>query len=452
MINKPIQNWAVRIFWICVGFCLILSSIWLCAISLEPIPSAYSLTISMFGAGFIYLCAVWLALRRSESLDFKYVLIVGVICRLILLPSAPLFYDGIYRDLWDGKVTASGINPYLYPPSSEKLIELRDDNWARLTDDISKSTNSPLVQVLLGVSYTIGLHSVALLKLMLFIFDLGCMLLIVSILKMLRLPRCWVLVYAWSPLAIKEFANSGHLEPVMLFFLLLALHCWFMNGRCKPWAGAAYGAAVAGGFAVAVLVPVACKLGKWKSAGYAAVTLAAFYYLFVSAGKYLITGASAYAQIWTFNDGAYALLRITQSYLYSDVWKLPVLPSRVIAALVIGIYAVCKARKLPESDRIATIAAMRNIFTACLLVMPMVQPWYVCWLLPFMCVSMSIGLLLFTVTCSLSYLNFINGSLPVWVLVLEYVPVYIVLIAEHHLTKKFAPPPEISRVTRRSKL
>ena len=97
---------------------------------------------------------------------------------------------------------------------------------------------------------------------------------------------------------------------------------------------------------------------------------------------------------------------------------------------MIGIYATWAALSVRKTDRIAAIACCRNVFAVCLLLMPVVNPWYVTWLLPWMCVTPSVGLLLFSVTCSLAYFHFAYDYLPLWALLLEYVPVYFILTAE----------------------
>jgi len=37
------------------------------------------------------------------------------------------------------------------------------------------------------------------------------------------MPREWILIYAWHPLAVWEFAGSGHVDPLAFAFIALAL-------------------------------------------------------------------------------------------------------------------------------------------------------------------------------------------------------------------------------------
>ena len=51
---------------------------------------------------------------------------VAILLRMLLLFTEPLLSSDIYRYVWDGKVQAAGVNPYLYPPAHETLAYLRD--------------------------------------------------------------------------------------------------------------------------------------------------------------------------------------------------------------------------------------------------------------------------------------------------------------------------------------
>ena len=54
------------------------------------------------------------------------ILIVGAAMRCLLLPGTPVSTD-LFRYVWDGRVQAAGINPYLYIPNDAALSSLRDD-------------------------------------------------------------------------------------------------------------------------------------------------------------------------------------------------------------------------------------------------------------------------------------------------------------------------------------
>ena len=78
-----------------------------------------------------YAIAVWLVLRggphgADSGRALATILIVGAAMRCLLLPGTPVSTD-LFRYVWDGRVQAAGINPYLYIPSDAALSSLRDD-------------------------------------------------------------------------------------------------------------------------------------------------------------------------------------------------------------------------------------------------------------------------------------------------------------------------------------
>lgn len=374
---------AVQALWVVFGSVLAASSVYISTISAYQHPDAYQFVISQFAAGFAYLCTVFLIVKRPVSVSTNYILLVGIACRLILLPSQPLFDSSMY--------SLSGI---------------------------------------------VGLQPIILLKSAIFVFDIANMLLIIAILQKLRLPKSWVVVYAWCPLAIKEFANSGHMEPVMIFFLLVALCCLISRRRTRGWAGLALGAAAAANFAAAIIAPVAWKLERWKAlAGMAVI-----------AALYAILQRPAWAAfsmpnvIYPFNDGGFALLRQVESFLFPATSGSVLSPARIAAALIIASYSIYTASRLNRLDRMGTAVAIRNILAACILVMPSARPWYACWMLPFLCFAPNVGMLLLIVTCNLSYVYYAEGYLPSWVQIIEYIPVFTVLLGEY-MTRKTSPQP-----------
>jgi hypothetical protein len=160
---------------------------------------------------------------------------------------------------------------------------------------------------------------------------------------------------------------------------------------------------------------------------------------FWSAGGRLLSSAGIYAKNWSFNEGIFALLRAAQSAILPDGWPLPIQPAILLAALIVGTYSVHKAIKLRPFDRIGAMTSSLNIFALCLFIMPAMDPAYACWLLPFLCVSPSIGLLLFTVTCTLPYIHFTGMVSPIWISIIEFCPVFLILLGEY-VSRRLSPP------------
>ena len=72
-----------------------------------------------------YAVATWLVLRGAadgvaSGRALATILLVGVAMRCFLLPGTPVSND-LFRYIWDSRVQAAGINPYLHIPSEEVL-------------------------------------------------------------------------------------------------------------------------------------------------------------------------------------------------------------------------------------------------------------------------------------------------------------------------------------------
>src|ERR671923_2202422 len=98
-------------------------------------------------------------------------------------------------------------------------------------------------------------------KALILLADTGSIALLLLLLKQFELPRSYVLLYAWHPLVIVELGISGHLDGLMLPFVLLAFLCMMQN---RPWlVGGALGMATLIKLYPAILLPVLYPKGGW---------------------------------------------------------------------------------------------------------------------------------------------------------------------------------------------
>ena len=175
-----------------------------------------------------YALAAWLVVRgRQDRADsnraLASILIVGFAMRLVLLPGTPVSTD-IYRYVWDGRVQGAGINPYLLSagrPGADGSARRRDlpvHQPRRLRPDHLSADSAD--RLLPGHAHLRErrLHEGS-----------PC-----SASRRSRSGRSCsllraagaasrVLLYAWHPLPLWEFASSGHVDVVAIAFLLLAL-------------------------------------------------------------------------------------------------------------------------------------------------------------------------------------------------------------------------------------
>ncbi|MFN3190834.1 MAG: hypothetical protein ACE361_09960 [Aureliella sp.] len=198
----------------------------------------------------LHLVALLAALRLTSSRPLWWFLFAGAcVYRLILLPSEPIQEVDIYRYCWDGYVLRRGVSPFRYSPSRvlsasedeigltdelRMLIQQRDGDRelrvliARVHFGELTTIYPPVSQVVFSVAdlLTPGQSTLALrllmMKAVIVVFDLLTLAMLAKLLSLLQRHVAWTIVYGWSPLVLKEFANSGHLDSIAVAFCVAA--------------------------------------------------------------------------------------------------------------------------------------------------------------------------------------------------------------------------------------
>jgi hypothetical protein len=84
--------------------------------------------IVLIGAAWIaFGCAAWLVRKTAVRLAVALILIGGIAVQVVALFGPPQGSSDLYRYIWDGRVQAAGIDPYLYAPGDAGVAKLRND-------------------------------------------------------------------------------------------------------------------------------------------------------------------------------------------------------------------------------------------------------------------------------------------------------------------------------------
>lgn len=397
---------------------------------LGPRIAAYpGLTAVLFIA---YAGAVAAVLARGGGPSrLPVVLAFAVLFRLTLVFAPPALSDDIYRYVWDGRVQAAGINPYLHPPSAEALAGLRDDAiHPHINRPDARTIYPPGSQLLFLAIQAAVPDSARGFKLVMVLFDLAAVGLLLRLLGAIGLDRDRVIVYAWSPLVVFELAGSGHAEASMLPFVLAALLAR-TTGR-PGLAGAALGAATLVKLYPALLLPALYGRGDRRlAAAFAAVIVLGYAPYVAGAGAAVVGYLPAYVgPAEDFNVG----LRHVLTALLAPATSEP----RLAAIVALGALVLAAALYLGRADGGPSDGRdlLRRVYltvSAYFLLLPTsLHPWYLVWLVPWLCVHPSWGWLLLTAAVSLSYLEygFEPASLYPGLWVAQFVPVYALLLVE----------------------
>lgn len=388
----------------------------------------------------LYFFLVYVIFKRPHQLDGSRGLLVvlflfAVFFRLCLVGSTPELSSDIYRYVWDGRVQSQGINPYLHPPDSDSLASLRDKAIYPHINRKSFPTIYPAgAQIFFLSSHGLVGGSIRGLKAILVFFDVLTMTVLILLLRTYGLAESRFVVYAWNPLVIVEIAQSGHLEGFFIFLVMLA---FFLHSINKKTLGVlSLACASATKIYPALLLPAFINRGdriKSLSVFFSCVLL--FYLPYVSAGKKMLGFLPIYFRdpYESFNLGLkYFLMHVFPRLDYFLLTK--ILVAIILAA---GLIIFLKDKEKEEVLKYSFILiSLQLIFMPAAL-----HPWYVVWLIPLLAFYPSPAWLLFSCTVGFSYLKYVSpeGIMASWILYLEYIPLFLLLLAEFLIRQRTSP-------------
>lgn len=407
------------------------------AIYAGALPAAAWLRVDLLAAHpvvvavlFVLYLAAWIVSVRIVPTKRALALVLGfgLLFRMLMLPTPVYLSSDLFRYLWDGQVQLAGVNPYRYPPSASELAHLRDGEiHPQINRSTARTIYPPAAQWLFALAAALVPWSIVGWRMLLLSFEVATVAILVRLLRRLGVPPTAVILYAWSPLVVFEGVQAGHVEAVMIPFVLLAL-LLRQTGR-SVLAGAALGVATLMKLYPAVLLPAWWRREDWRFPATAATIVGLGYLPYVAA---LGAGALGFlpeylASPEDHNIGLRALL--TYPFGLTGVVARGVAMALlfVVLATVLVIIGQRARQDPPGLWRASALAVGAYL----LLVPTAMHPWYVVWIVPFLCVRPSPAWLWFSGAVTLSYVAYMvaPAPLPSWAWLLEYGPLYALLAA-----------------------
>jgi len=157
------------------------------------------------------------------------------------------------------------------------------------------------------------------------------------------------------------------------------------------------------------------------------VALLAPYLWFVGAGDTLWRGLVHFAGRWRFNGSLYELL----AWLFGDARPRQLAEDVWLAhgrAKLIGAVAVAGALAWAAWRRPSAPRAALGVTAVLLLVSSTVHPWYVTWLVALTALEFRLVWVAWSGLVLLAYAGARTGGMTGWLLGIEYLPVFILLI------------------------
>lgn len=374
--------------------------------------------------------ALWNHYRRiDKAVPVALLLGFAVVFRLTGVVGAPVLEDDFYRYLWDGYMWVEQGSPYGVAPAAFFNASALNPTFEDILDSINHpeipTIYGPVCQWVFALGYWLAPGQLWPIQLIFAAADIGIVLLL------LRLTNSNnVLLYAWSPLIIKEFAFTAHPDVLGVFFLVSALVVLKSNYGYR----AAVLLALATGVKIFALIAVPFLLRlNWRYWLTFFVTAACLSIPFGVKQAWLPEGLSAMAQGWLFNAPLYFALL--------PFFSLPTIKAILLTCFT-GFWAFYLRRVLSTQRQHPTDSSylFRGdwLFGLFLLALPVLNPWYLVWLLPFASLYPTRWAWAASVAALLAYatgLNLDNDQLapyqqPMSLVVLEFGVVALALIAQ----------------------
>jgi alpha-1,6-mannosyltransferase len=395
--------------------------------------------VSLTLAGIAYLLAIreFFATPRFSRRVVVIGLVLAAVWHIEFLRVPSGADDDIHRYVWDGRLQRLGYSPYIVVPSDPAAKGLHIQETRGLNNPDLASPYPPGAQLFFRAVTAIQESTFAL-KLAFVVCEFAIVFVLLDILRCTRQAAHLVLAFAWNPLLAIEVAGSGHIDIVGA--LLLAVSAAALVRRWRATAAVAIGLAISVKLLPVVLLPLYWKRVRIRDAALAAAVVGLLYVPFLNHGRIPIGSLATYVQSFRFNGPVFAALD-------------QVAPPQLLAglAVLVGLLtATWLRRAAPEwsPDLFAWPMA------ASLLCAPVVFPWYLLGLLPFLISASTLLIIIWTVSIILTYIQWHLralgrpwGSLPGWVMLLEYgcVAIAAAILALRRIPQSPAPNAQRSR-------
>ena len=285
---------------------------------------------------------------------------------------------------------------------------------------------------------------------------------IIGILSRLGLDKAGCLIYFWSPLVIKETFNSTHLDIIGISLLCGSIY--FLVNHRHTLATLFLAFSFLGKLYPIILLPLylqACyekMLQDGKRAWLALLrnsvlflgVIVLGYLPFMGIGLQMFEGLKAFTLYWQSNDSIFAIL----VFIFNNVLggfanemilsnPLPIFLSKVSVAIILTgvlLWFLCKGTSLIERP-VEFVRGFFWIIALVFLLSPVQNPWYLCWVVPFLCIFPHRAWIILTGLVGFYYLDFYFDYqelqvFSLWIPWVEYIPFYFLLALQFWESRK----------------
>ncbi len=171
----------------------------------------------------IFVLATKPLTERWFWVEMSILLFGALLFRLLLLPLPTGLSLDAWRYLWDAQVIVHGYSPYAYAPGDKVLLPLRNILLTNSRFRNMPTKYPPGAELFFVVGYWLSSTNLLGLKGLFIACDMVTCGALAWLLSKKGLDARRVIIYAWCPLPIVEFALEGHLDVLVVMFTVLAV-------------------------------------------------------------------------------------------------------------------------------------------------------------------------------------------------------------------------------------
>ncbi|WP_304136903.1 polyprenol phosphomannose-dependent alpha 1,6 mannosyltransferase MptB [Mesonia mobilis] len=423
------------------------------AFAYDLVRSDFIKLLSLYAALF-FLSFKMIQLQKT---NWKLLLGFGIVFRLVFLFAIPNLSQDFYRFIWDGRLIAEGINPYLSTPQewmqsgnfgvvaqSRQLVE------GMQSLNASHYTNYPPVSqwvyALAGILFPKSiLGSVIVMRVILIFVDVMTFIFLRKLLQQLKLSKHQAFWYFLNPLVIIELTGNLHFEGLMVMCLLISIY--LLLKKKWIWAAVLFGLSVSVKLLPLVLLPLFFhyfrkqeKLNIYKLIAFYGITFLTVLITFLPfISLELIQNFGDSVALWfnkfEFNASIYYVIRWIGFQTVG--WNIIGIVGEILPIVILITILGLSFFRNNNSEKIL-FASMLFSLSIYFLLSTTVHPWYVITPLAISIFTHYKYLLIWSFTVILSYTAYgINGfDEQLWLVGLEYVLVVGYLIYEFNSSEK----------------
>ena len=399
---------------------------------------------------YIVLFGLFIKIVNNNKNNFKLLVAIAIISRLVFLLAIPNLSQDFYRFIWDGRMILQGFNPYLYTPASFIALGEYPISQAQQLVVGMQALNAshysnypPINQLLFTIANLISssniLGSVIGLRLIIIAADIGTLYFGAKLLQRLELSQYKIFWFILNPFIVIELTGNLHFEGVMLFFLILSLYLLHKNKW--QWSAVIFALSISTKLVPLLFLPLFIKWFRVKE-DHTKIDFKKLIYFYIIIGvstlvlftpffsMEFVNNYSKTVGLWfgdfEFNASIYYIAR-EFGYLITGYNQIAIIGKILPVIIFTSIWYIALTRQ--NQNFITLIKSMLIAFTVYLLLSTTVHPWYIASILLLSIFTNYKYPLIWSFIIIISYLAYANADNTenLWIIGFEYLVVFTAL-------------------------